>query len=137
MHARPSVRFLVSGALLLLLALFFACGPSPTAIASNEPNQSGGTLHVSGVLATKGGVAHVAFLNPPGRSGPISAPDVTSDGAGNYKVDFAYTYNPLSPLPGCKFASSNTGYTLNVSATDVATTGVAFTTVAIADCGWQ
>jgi len=126
---------------LLLFALWnftqmLDCGPSPTLSVSNEPNQSGGTLHISGAIATHGGLVHVGILNGPDRTAPINLPNLTADSSGIFKVDFPYTFNPTSNRPGCQFASSNQGYSLNVSATDVAANAPSFATVAIADCGW-
>ena len=130
------IRTMLLAVALVNLLQLWDCGPSPSTAATNEPNQSGGTIHFSGVIATKGGLVHVAILNAPDRSGPFSLSNVASQSDGSFKTDYSYTYNPSSNRPGCQYASSNQGYSLNVSATDVSGGGVSFANVAVADCGW-
>ena len=109
---------------------------NPTITATNQPNETGGTLQISGSGFTGGFPVSVSVLNVPGTGKPWSEKAGNATTGGTINVTVSYTYVPDVPaLPGCK-TNNFTSDTLNVTAADDSTHAFGATRVAVQDCGW-
>lgn len=103
--------------------------------AVDHPNQTGGSLEISGSGFTPNNPVDVGITNAPGLNAPWHQAAGVAVG-GNIHVTISYTHpGTANPLPGCQVGSADV-VKLTVTATDHATHEFGTTTVPVANCGW-
>jgi hypothetical protein len=124
--------------LLLLSSTTFLVGCTvPSIQVTNEKNQTGGWIHVSGTGFRQGAILQIRADNPPGLTGSFPLGTVTASGpGGSFPVNtFQYTFNSSSNLPGCAYYSSDS-VSIIISATDTSNNARALANVTVINCGW-
>jgi len=136
-NRRIRVFAMLTGASLVL----GGCNPTEkiTVTAINHPNQTGGTLEITGSGFNKPNPnpvpVEVGITNAPGLpTAWHQAAGTTSDG--NIHVTVSYSHpGTANPLPGCQVGSTDM-VQLSVTAADSSTHNFGASAVGVSNCGW-
>jgi hypothetical protein len=137
-----TIQRLSLGTILTIVSLLVTCtntNENPAISATNETNQTGGTIQVTGSNFTPRDPVSVSILNVPGIAKPWSEAAGVADPSGNINVTISYSYDPTSQpaLPGCVIGNQTNYLTaLNVTAADSNTNKFATTQVQVRNCAW-
>ena len=129
-----SLSFAVLGLAGLAALIQGGCPPSglnPSIVATQTPNQIGGTITVNGTGFTPSNSVQIKAMGIPGRTTARALNFANTDAFGafpNTLADFGYQLN-------CDFGLPNINIT--IIATDNVTGAFAAATVSVNDCGWQ
>lgn len=137
-HSRTIRRAICTGAqVTFFLCVIFAvtgCSKNPSITLSNNYNECGGTLHVSGTGFTAGRQVQISATNTPGSPTMRKIASATADSSGNVSADIPYSWPAPQSLPGCAVGSTSMA-TITITATDVQSNSPAFATVDLHNCG--
>jgi ABC-type molybdate transport system substrate-binding protein len=122
-------------ALLISLVLVGCTNEKPTIKVTNQTNQTGGSLQITGSGFTAQNPISVSILNAPGLTAPWSEKAGKADGNSGINVTVTYSYAGSGKLPGCQ--TGNTAVTpINVTAADSKTNALAASQVDVINCEW-